>query len=443
MQDESLSGSHPDTSAASQPPTAAVEQRPKEPGPPLEPVSNSYLIWMMAANFGVAMAYVLPLAYTLTLRIDELAPGREEVLGYITGTAQVVFLIASPLIGVWSDRTRSRFGRRRPFLIGGSILGLLALAGISVAPSLLLIGVGWVFAMLGWATASQAIITVQADRIPEEQRGKVSGLTGVTGQVGPIIGVGIASALSSHFLVFVIPGVLGIVLAVMFAVRGSEPDSRPLALTGPVSVKEILASYVFNPRRYPDFGWNWLGRFVFFMGLYFNTTFSTFFYAQRLDLPVKEVAGAVAVVGAVGVVAAILGAVGGGFLSDKLGRRRLFTLIGALLFVCGAVVEAFAYSFPMLFVGSVLMQLAIAAFAAVDSAIAMAVLPNRAEAGRYMAVVSFSQKIPSALAPLIAPFIITFGTVGDVKNYTALYLTGAVFALVGGLLIFTRVRSVR
>ncbi|MES4908989.1 MULTISPECIES: MFS transporter [unclassified Streptomyces] len=157
----------------------------------------------------------------------------------------------------------------------------------------------------------------------------------------------------------------------------------------------------------------------------------------------KEVAGAVGAVGVAGIVAATAGAIGGGFLSDRLGRRRLFAMLGALLFVVGAVVEAFAYSLPTLMVGSVLMQLAIAVFSSVDQAIAMAVLPDRAETGRYMAVVAFAQKIPSALAPLIAPVIIALSTTGDTKNYTVLYLTGAAFALVGGLLIVTRVRSVR
>lgn len=443
MHDESPPAAQADAALGAQPPAAAPAQATAEPGPPLRPVGRTYLFWILAANFGVGMAYILPLSYTLALRLDELAPGREEILGYVTGTAQAVFLVASPLLGMWSDRLRSRVGRRRPFLVGGSVLGLLALVGIAAAPNPLLIGAGWVAAMLGWATASQAILTLQAERIPEEQRGKVSGLTGLTGQIGPVVGIAVASILPSTFLVFVLPGVLGLALAAAFALRGSEPDSRPLVAATRFSGKEILSSYVFDPRRHPDFGWNWLGRFIFFMGLYFNTTFATFFYAQRLDLPVKEVAGTVAVVGLLGLVAATTGAVGGGFLSDKLGRRRLFTLIGSCVFVAGALVEASAHSLPLLMVGSVLMQLSIALFSAVDQAIVMAVLPSRAEAGRYMAVVAFSQKIPSALAPIVAPLIITVGASGDTRNYTALYLTGAVFALVGGLIVFTRVRSVR
>jgi len=82
-------------------------------------------------------------------------------------------------------------------------------------------------------------------------------------------------------------------------------------------------------------------------------------------------------------------------------------------------------------------------FATVDQAIIFAIIPERAETGRYMAIVAFAQKIPSAVAPLIASVVITIGAVADVKNYTLLYLIGAVFALVGGLIVFLKVKAVR
>lgn len=412
--------------------------------PPLKRVSASYLFWITVANFGAGMAMMVPLSYSLAVRISELEPGHEEVLGYVTGSAQLVYLVLSPLLGVWSDRLRSPFGRRTPFIVLGSLLGLVAVFFVAIAPSLLLIGVGWVVGLLGWATAGQAIQTLLADKVPEEQRGRASALTGMTSQIAPVFGIGIAYAVaSSTVAIFVVPGIVGLVLILAFVFLKREGSSRDIVRNDTVGVKTLLSSYVFNPRKYPDFGWNWLGRFIFFMGLYFNTTFGTFFYAQRLDIPVKEVAGIVAAIGIIGVIAATGGALVGGFLSDKLGRRKLFTLIGALLFVAGAIVEAFAYSIVPLIVGSVIMQLAIAAFSVVDQAIVFAVLPNRAEAGRYLAVVAFAQKIPSAIAPLIAPLIITIGAIGAEKNYTVLYLIGAVFALVGGLVILTKVKSVR
>ncbi|WP_328475010.1 MFS transporter [Actinoplanes sp. NBC_00393] len=412
--------------------------------PELQKASSKYVFWMMAANFGISMAFIVPLSFSLAVRIDELAPGREEVLGYVTGTAQAVYLVLSPLLGVWSDRTRSILGRRRPFLLAGMLLGLAALAGIAFAPTLLLVGAGWILAMLGWATASQAILNVQADRIPEEQRGRISGLTAMTGQIAPIVGIGITTLVTgSTFLVFVLPGLIGAALLTVFLFVGRENDSRSLPAAAPVSARTLLSSYVFNPRKHRDFGWNWLGRFTFFTGLYLNTSFATFFYAQRLDLPVREVAGTVAIIGVVGVAAAAVGAIGGGYLSDKLGRRKLFALVGALFFVAGAVVEAFAYSLPTLLIGSVLMQLAIAFFTTVDQAIVLAVLPSRSEAGRYMAITAFAHKLPSAIAPLLAPFIIAIGANGSDKNYTLLYLAGAVLALLGGLIVFTRIKCVR
>jgi MFS family permease len=118
-------------------------------------------------------------------------------------------------------------------------------------------------------------------------------------------------------------------------------------------------------------------------------------------------------------------------------------LVGAVLFAGGALIEANAYSLPVLVVGSVVMNLSLAAFGAVDGAIVMAILPDRAEAGRYMSVVQFAQKLPSAIAPLIAPLVITIGAVGSLKNYTLLYLVGGVFALLGGLIILLKVKSVR
>jgi ABC-type uncharacterized transport system ATPase subunit len=60
-----------------------------------------------------------------------------------------------------------------------------------------------------------------------------------------------------------------------------------------------------------------------------------------------------------------------------------------------------------------------------------------------MAVVAFAQKIPSAVAPLIASVVITLGAVGAEKNYTLLYLAGAVLALVGGVVIASKVKTIR
>lgn len=411
---------------------------------PTQPMSKGYIFWLMLASFGASMAMMVPLSYGIAVRITELAPGHEEVLGYITGTAQVVYLLISPLVGIWSDRTRSRFGRRAPFLFLGTGIGLVGLVIIGLAPSLLIVGAGWILGMVGWSIAGAALQTLQADKLPEQQRGRVSALTGLMTQIAPVLGIGVAYAVSSStLLVFLVPGVIGAVLIVLFPLVKPEGSSKDLALSTHVTAKSVVMSYGFSIRKYPDFAWNWLGRFIFFVGLYFNTTFGTFFYAQRLDMPVREVAGVVATVGLIGVLAATIGALVGGFLSDKLQRRRLFVMIAAVLFVAGALIEATAWTLPQIIAGAVIMQLSIAVFATVDQAIVYAIIPERNEAGRYMAVIQFAQKIPSAIAPMLAGLVITIGAIGGEKNYTLLYLAGGVFALIGGLVILLKVKSIR
>ncbi|WP_394555155.1 MFS transporter [Agromyces sp. MMS24-JH15] len=411
---------------------------------PQQPMSKGYIAWLMLASFGASMAMMVPLSYGIAVRITELAPGHEEFLGFITGIAQAVYLVISPLVGIWSDRTRSRFGRRSPFIYLGTAIGLAGLVVIGLAPSLLVVGAGWVLGMVGWSIAGAALQTIQADKLPESQRGKVSALTGLMTQIAPVLGIGVAYAVSSNtFLVFVVPGAIGAVLLALFPLIKPEGSSKDLAPSTQVTVRSVISSYGFNIRKYPDFAWNWLGRFVFFIGLYFNTTFGTFFYAQRLDMPVREVAGVVATVGMIGVLAAAIGAIAGGFLSDKLQRRRLFVMIAAVLFVVGAVVEATAWSLPQIVAGAVLMQLTIAVFATVDQAIVYAIIPERDQAGRYMAVIQFAQKIPSAVAPLLAGLVIMLGATGGEKNYTLLYLLGAAFAFFGGLIILLKVKSIR
>lgn len=423
---------------------AGPDEHPELTEEPQTPVSRGYILWLMLASFGASIAMMVPLSYGIAVRITELAPGQEQMLGFITGTAQGIYLVVSPIIGIWSDRTRSRFGRRAPFIFLGTGIGLAGLVVMGLAPNLLMVGAGWVLGMSGWSISGAAIQNLMADKLPEGQRGRVSALTGLMTQIAPVLGIGVAYAVSSNtFLVFIVPGVIGAVLLALFPLIKPEGSSQNITVDTRVTFRSVIASYGFSVRKYPDFAWNWLGRFVFFMGLYFNTTFGTFFYAQRLGLPVREVAGVVATIGMLGVVAAAAGALLGGFLSDRLKRRRLFVIIAALLFVGGALAEAFAWSLPQLIIGAVLMQTAIAVFATVDQAIIFAILPNRTETARYMAVVAFAQKIPSAVAPLLASVIITLGITGTDKNYTFLYLSGALLALIGGLVIALKVKSVR
>jgi MFS family permease len=304
--------------------------------------------------------------------------------------------------------------------------------------------VGWVLTQWGFGSTNVVMVSVSADRLPESQRGKLAGLGGVVTMLAPITGAALGGVLSTQTLaLFLVPGVVGLVMVLAFTVFIREDSSRAMVVDETLTVGSVLAKYLFNPRRFPDFAWNWAGRFLFYIGLTFSTTFTAFFFADKLGVPVTEIGGIVAIAGLLGAVGTMGGALGSGFLSDRLRRRKIFVLTSGIVFAVGTIVMAFAPTLPVLLAGSFLCNVGIGVFAAVDQALVLDVLPERdTEAGRYNAINQFATTIPQAVAPLIAPVFLAVGATADSQNYPLLYLVAAVFTVAGGVLVL-RVKGVR
>ncbi|WP_316574391.1 MFS transporter [Nocardia canadensis] len=409
----------------------------------LAPVGRGFITRLVLAIVGTGVAYIAAMAYSLALRVDQLAPGHEEYLGYLTALGGVLSIALQPILGVFSDRTRSRFGRRRPYLAGGALVGTLGLLILATAPDMAVLTVGWLVTVLGWSMAAQtATGSLQADLVPEEQRGRIAGLAGFATLVAPALGVGIASLGTGNSMALLLgPGLIGALLVLPLVLMGNEdkPAAEP---PEPMPLRALFAKLLFDPRRFPDFSWNWLGRFLFFVGLTFNTTFTTFLFAQRLGKTVSEVGALVTMVAGAGIIATTIGALGGGFLSDRLRRRRVLVLIAGCVFALGAVVMALSGGMAGLIVGAALSNLGMGAFSAVDQAVLLDVLPDRREAGRFLGIMNYATQIPHGIAPLAASVLLALGASGE-KNYTALYLAGGVCTVLGGAVIHLRVKGSR
>jgi MFS family permease len=331
-------------------------------------------------------------------------------------------------------------------MIGGAILGLGALVVMAAAPSVPVLALGWLFAQLGWGTAAGTFLFIQADRVPESQRGSVAGLMGFAQMAAPVLGSVIGAALVfSNYLVFLVPGGIGFALIVLFALTAARENPRAVEPAGErLTFAAVLPNYVFNPRLHPDFGWNWLGRFLFMFGLTLNTTFTIFFVAQKAGTDIAGIAGLIALVSLGGVGAAALGALGGGWLSDRIKRRKIFILIAGVIFAVAATVMAFAPDLTTVVIAGLGTQLAIGIFSSIDNAILLDIMPNReAEAGRYSGISQIAISLAQALAPLAAAAILLIGVTGTDKNYTLLFLVAAVVTLLGALSISTRVKGSR
>ena len=184
-------------------------------------------------TFGSNMAILTALLFTLPLKIQALVGSEHEAgaFGLVAAIGAVVAMICSPLGGWLSDRTTSRFGMRRPWIIAGAIGGALSLQLIAVADSLWLMSTGWILAQLFSAIAFSAASATVADQVPPDRRGLVSGLIGMASPLAVLAGSVVVNAFSSDTWRFGIPGALLIISATVFVVilrdrRLDQPPAR-------------------------------------------------------------------------------------------------------------------------------------------------------------------------------------------------------------------------
>lgn len=81
-----------------------------------------------------------------------------------------------------------------------------------------------------------------------------------------------------------------------------------------LTLARVFTGLVFDPRKHPDFAWNWFGRLFSNLGVSFATTFTTLFFASRLTQigMVADIGTLISVLSLIGVVATAGGALLGG-----------------------------------------------------------------------------------------------------------------------------------
>src|ERR1700681_925986 len=105
-------------------------------------------------------------------------------------SAGAVFAVVIPvLVGYLSDKTATRFGRRRPWIAIGTVInlfGLGLLAGAGSAPALI---AAYLVVQISNNGAFAAYSAVIPDVVPVRQNGRASGLLNAMQQLGTVIGL--------------------------------------------------------------------------------------------------------------------------------------------------------------------------------------------------------------------------------------------------------------
>lgn len=422
--------------------STALETAPQQvitPGGQQQRVGRGFLTLFGFLNFGLYLTVMMPAMFSLPHKVALLDPtGKALTLGLVATVGAVASIIAGPAAGILSDRTRTRWGRRPPWLLGGIVVAAGGSIVVAASPNVPALILGWVIVCVGGAGAAAAITPIVAERVPEQQRGSVGAIVGVATQIAGVLGYTLGSFLTWNLLVlFALPWILLAVISVVWVL--TFPDVN--ADVSHSSLRSAFKQMVFNPRKHPDFSWVWLGKLFMQITLAFLSTYQLYFLGDRLGFTPEEAGARLGLVGGLGILITMTFAIGSGLLSDKLKRRKPFILTSAILAAIGMSLMAYTDGFG-LFLAAVLTIMGSAGmFGAVDVALASDLVPDRSQAGRWMSTYNVAATLSTAIAPLMGSVLLMVGT-DDGTNYTALFLVGAMFALTTGAITF-KIRGVR
>ena len=407
---------------------------------PVRRVGGGWIALFAAAWLGVWMAQLTPVQLLLPVQIEQRLGAASWVdnvvaFGVISGIAGVAAFITFPVTGLLSDRTTSRFGRRRPWIAGGALLFAVSLLLLGLQEGFVGMGVFWTLSIIGFCVLTAALTATISDRVPVGQRGFVSGWISAPQAIGTILGLVLVLTLfTGQFGGYAAMAVLLVLLVAPFLIFGhDEVLTREAARSVPRG--RLIDELWISPRLYPDFGWTLLGRILVNTGNALGTTLLLYFLMYGLNDENAE--DDLIVLTLIYRVFVVLSSLGAGALSDRLGRRRIFVFVSSTLQAVAALLLAFVPELSVAMIAAGLLGAGYGCFLSVDQALATQVLPDPATRGKDLGIMNIATAVPQAMAPLLGAAVVAW-----LGGFQGLFILSALFAF-GGALAVARIRSVR
>lgn len=408
-----------------------------DPPPPVKGLRR--LMWsIVPANIAIFMVWgAVPgilLPQQITLAFGEENQINVANLAIVSTIGAFAAMLAQPIAGQISDRTRSRFGRRAPWIVIGGLAGSLSLIGLALADSLVGFIVAWVLVQVCFNFAQGPLSAIMPDRVPVKRRGTFAALTGIGLMLGAIGGQIVGSlffnSIVAGYITFAVLSVAVLVLFVVFNPDYSSTRLQPERF----DFVEFLKTFWVNPVKHPDFFWAFTGRLLLYTGYFAVTGYQL--YLLQYYFGVEHPETVIPLLGLLSLVGIIISTVVSGPLSDRVGRRKPFVF-------ASAAVVSLAFLLPWIWqdlnawmIMTFIAGFGFGMFQAVDTALISEVLPSAKSFAKDLGVVNIAATLPQTLAPGVAGVIVlAFG-------YQGLFPVAIVLGILGAFAIWP-IKAVR
>lgn len=409
-----------------------------DPPPPVKGLRR-LMWWIVPANFGIFVVWGAIPGILLPEQTRQLfgAAGDDAVvanLAIVSTIGAFAAMVAQPIAGQISDRTRSRFGRRAPWIVLGALAGGLSLVGLALANSLWGMVIAWTLVQIAYNFAQGPLSAVMPDRVPLSRRGTFAALTGIGLMVGALGGQILASFfLGSLVAGYVVFAGFALVVLTLFVVFNPDYSSQRLQ-PEPFRLKEFLGTFWVNPVKHPDFFWAFTGRLLLYTGYFAVTGYQYLLLINYFG--VENPGEVIPILGLLSLVGIVVSIVVSGPLSDRVGRRKPFVFGSAAVVSLGFLLPWIWPDITSWMIMTFIAGFGFGMFQAVDTALISEVLPSAKSFAKDLGVVNIAATLPQTLAPGVAgAIVLAFG-------YTGLFPVAIVLGILGAFAIWP-IRSVR
>jgi MFS family permease len=367
------------------------------------------------------------------MQVSALEIGRISLL--ISIPTAILSILIQPTIGSISDYTISKWGRRKPYIVFGSLVDLVFLFGIATSNTILLLGTFVALLTVSTNIARGPFQGYVPDLIPERQVGLASGLVGLMQILGNVLGfLAVSVAVGLGHLELAIATVAIVELLTMLAVVIRVPPGQPPKPRNGRSWRSIAAeTWDTDILRERSYIWMLGSRFFFLMGGAMLVNYIITYLKQSHGLNEVD-ANATNVIVLLCVVAGnLIAIIPSARLSDRIGRKPVI-YASCVIGFAGVTIAALSPNVPLAIVGAALFGASAGTFLAVDWALMTDIIP-RASSGRYMGL----SNVATTASTLVA--VATGGLVLDIVNSAlgvgagprAAYLLGAAYYVVAAI----------
>ncbi|WP_158247647.1 MFS transporter [Actinomyces qiguomingii] len=397
-------------------------------------------IWLVliAAIGGYIMMMGMGTALQLRLSVidEDLAT---LVYSRATSLSALLMLAVVPIVGALSDRTLSRLGRRRPWIVGGYLLAFVCFLIIGSSTSSIVIIAAYIIGIASAQAGFNAYSVIPVEGVPGNMRGRIMGFMGLCGALAMSAGSYIAGALVdiSTVLLMTVPPTLAIICALPLLLLYKDPQhSREEIPQG--GTLDMFAHMFVNPVKHPNFGIVWLSRFLAGAGMAAFLGFFVLYLIIGLHMTPAQAGAQAGHLSLMSAPVSIVVFIGSGWISDKLGMLRPLVALAAVIMAAALIIAATSTTITGFTVAWMIFAVGQPMYLTVDLALCAKVLPNEADAGKDMAVFGLALNLGNVLVPAVAPTLL-----GPASNNYPLLWGAAAAVVFGGALLMPLVKGVK